>query len=99
MFRKFNYSFMAVFLAVLFLLTACSSATPLQQQGDGLTPQSRTTNGVQLWADNCARCHNMRPPESYSDAQWDVAVMHMRVRANLTAEDANAIVQYLKSAN
>src|ERR1043165_9630175 len=25
--------------------------------------------GAELWAENCTRCHNARPPEYYSDAQ------------------------------
>lgn len=55
--------------------------------------------GAQLWAENCMRCHNMRSPESYSDAEWNVAMHHMRVRANLTEADYKAILQFLKAAN
>ena len=60
---------------------------------------SATSNGVQLWAQNCGHCHNVRSPGSYSDAQWDVAMLHMRVRANLTAEEHRKILEFLKSAN
>ncbi len=94
MFNRISFTILTVLL-----INACSSATTNQPADSKQMPSSIATNGVQLWADNCARCHNMRPPESYSDAQWDVAVLHMRVRANLTADDANAIVKYLKSAN
>lgn len=55
--------------------------------------------GAQLWAENCMRCHNMRSPSSYSDAEWEVAVHHMRVRANLTAEEARTIIEFLKASN
>lgn len=55
--------------------------------------------GSQLWAENCIRCHNMRSPASYSDAQWEVIMQHMRVRANLTAEDSKLIEQFLKAGN
>jgi len=54
-------------------------------------------DGSKLWAQNCMRCHNARPPDSYSDAQWEVALMHMRIRANLTAEEHHAILNYLQS--
>jgi len=80
--------------AMLLLINACSSTTPTRQ-----IPQAIQKTGVKLWVDNCTNCHNMRSPDSYSDAQWEVAVLHMRVRANLAAEDARAIVEYLKSAN
>jgi len=55
--------------------------------------------GPQLWAQSCMRCHNFRSPKSLSDREWDIAVHHMRVRANLTAEEAEAILIFLKSAN
>jgi hypothetical protein len=56
-------------------------------------------SGAQLWAENCMRCHNLRSPETYSSAQWEVAVHHMRLRANLTGEEAQKITTFLKSAS
>jgi len=55
--------------------------------------------GSELWAENCMRCHNARPPQYYSDATWDIIVHHMRLRANLTGEEARAIAEFLKAAN
>jgi hypothetical protein len=54
---------------------------------------------AQLWAENCMRCHNMRPPDWYSDAQWDLAMMQMRVRGYLTGEQQKQILEFLQSAN
>lgn len=45
------------------------------------------------------RCDNMRSPSSYSDAEWEVAMHHMRIRANLTAEETRTIVEFLKASN
>ncbi len=55
--------------------------------------------GAQLWSENCARCHNVRSPASYSDGDWSVSMHHMRVRANLTAEEHVKILEFLKSGN
>jgi hypothetical protein len=33
----------------------------------GTTPEK---SGAELWADNCGRCHNIRPPDEFSGAQW-----------------------------
>ena len=55
-------------------------------------------SGAQLWAENCARCHNVRSPGSYSPVEWEVAMFHMRVRANLTPEEQQKILAFLKSA-
>lgn len=56
-------------------------------------------SGNQLWAENCTRCHNNRSPAAYSDAHWEVAMHHMRIRANLTAEEHTKILEFLQSAN
>ena len=55
--------------------------------------------GAQLWTENCVRCHNIRSPSTYSDAEWDVTMHHMRIRANLTADEHKKILAFLKSAN
>ncbi len=55
--------------------------------------------GAQLWAQNCIRCHNIRNPASLSDRQWEIVLHHMRVRANLTADEHRSILQFLKAAN
>src|SRR5262249_26265398 len=54
--------------------------------------------GEELWSNNCLRCHNIRPPTMYNDAQWDVILHHMRLRANITGQEQRAIVEFLKSA-
>lgn len=56
-------------------------------------------SGAQLWAETCIHCHNIRSPGSLSDAQWDVALLHMRVRANLTAEEQRKILAFMKTAH
>jgi hypothetical protein len=60
-------------------------------------PQKK--GGSELWAENCTRCHNARPPQYYSDAQWDIIVHHMRLRADLTGEEARAVAEFLKASN
>ncbi len=56
-------------------------------------------SGAQLWGENCIRCHNTPSPDTFSDAQWDVAISHMRVRATLTQQETDKIIDFLKSAN
>ena len=75
---------------------AVAAQTPAPSAPTGMPAPA---NGAQLWAQNCGHCHNVRSPGSYSDVQWDVAMLHMRVRANLTAEEHRKILEFLKSAN
>jgi len=61
--------------------------------------QAPARSGAEIWGDTCNRCHNYRDPGSYSDAQWNVAVMHMRVRAKLSGADAKAVLKFLQASN
>lgn len=60
---------------------------------------ARQRGGALMWSQNCMRCHNLRQPRERSDREWELIVHHMRVRANLTAEEHRLIVQFLQSAN
>ena len=59
----------------------------------------RNQAGALAWSQNCMRCHNLRNPKERSDREWETIVFHMRVRANLTAEEHRLIVRFLQSAN
>ncbi len=56
-------------------------------------------SGVQLWRENCGSCHNLHNTKRYSDAEWEVVATHMRIRANLPAEEVREILKFLKAAN
>jgi len=56
-------------------------------------------SGAQIWGENCIRCHSIASPDTFSDVEWDVAAMHMKIRANLTEEEAAKVVAFLQSAN
>ena len=75
-------------LAIVFGSTSCTTSNAV---GEKL--------GVQLWSENCNRCHNAPSPTNFSDAQWKTIGSHMKVRANLTDEEVNKIVEFLQSAN
>lgn len=77
------------FAAVMVVISSCSSTNSLVE----------AKSGAQLWGENCIRCHNAPSPETFSDTEWDVAIMHMRIRANLTENEAVKIAAFLKIAN
>jgi hypothetical protein len=52
---------------------------------------------TQIWAENCARCHNQRPMRGYNTAQREIVMHHMRVRANLTGDEQQRILEMLDS--
>ena len=81
------------FAALLGALVLCGCATSSPGTA-GAQP-----NGSRLWAQNCTRCHNSRSPAELSPAQWDPVMLHMRIRAGLTAADSRAILEFLQSSN
>jgi cytochrome c5 len=52
--------------------------------------------GEELYQINCNRCHSERYPTEFTSAQWQTIMLEMRVRANLPAEQAGKILQYLQ---
>ncbi len=74
----------------IFIVMACAGKAP---------EVAETHHGAKLWSDNCSRCHNVRSPNIYSDAQWEALTLHMRIRANLTPEESREILAFLKSAH
>ena len=102
-----NYSIFAALVGSA-LLTGCVSqnngeksagTAATTEPAAASTTASAAPGGAQLWADNCSRCHNMRPPQSYSDAQWEAVGMHMRLRANLTGMEQREITRFLQASH
>ena len=59
-------------------------------------PAKRKLTGQELYALNCNRCHPERYPTEFTAAQWKTIMVEMRVRANLPADQARAILKYLQ---
>jgi hypothetical protein len=57
---------------------------------------AKKLTGAELYAINCNRCHPERYPTEWTSAQWKTLMTHMRVRANLPAEQAKEILKYLQ---
>lgn len=67
------------------------AAMPLLAQTD---PKDRPRlDADETYKNNCMRCHTSTP--QYPAHTTQTIVMHMRVRANLTQEETEAILQYL----
>jgi broad specificity polyphosphatase/5'/3'-nucleotidase SurE len=59
-------------------------------------PAKKKLSGAELYAINCNRCHPERYATEWTAAQWKTLMLHMRVRANLPADQAKAILKYLQ---
>ena len=79
---------------ILALATALALPPALSAQNP-----TAVADGARVWADNCTRCHNARPSQERTDAQWRTIVLHMRARANLTRADARLVTTFLQATN
>lgn len=57
---------------------------------------AKKVSGVELYAIHCNRCHAERYPVEFNETQWKTLMLHMRVRANLPADQAREILKYLQ---
>jgi hypothetical protein len=57
---------------------------------------AKTLTGAELYAIHCNRCHPERYPTERTAEQWKTILTHMRVRANLPAEQARTIMRFLQ---
>ena len=91
-----------VTIAAILGLGMLAAQTPAAAEESKSAVQSdpmQFAKGARTWADTCARCHNMRDPKSLRDDQWRAAIAHMRVRAHLTATEAENVLVFLQQSN
>jgi hypothetical protein len=61
------------------------------------TSQMAAKTGSELWGENCVRCHNAPSSADFSNEQWAVIGMHMKLRANLTDDEIKKVVVFLSN--
>ncbi|MEQ9289570.1 MAG: cytochrome c [Cyclobacteriaceae bacterium] len=102
--KKINNTLLLILFVtcLVVVFTQCASQKAVSN-GDELTKGAPEyvlqKSGAQLWAESCIRCHNTASPSTFSDVQWDVAVTHMKLRAQLTQVEAEKIAEFMKLAN
>jgi hypothetical protein len=78
----------------------CALCVPLVSAGPPAAPekpvQTSTLSGATLYAIHCNRCHPERYATEFTAAHWKDIMIHMRVRANLPAAQAQEILKYLQ---
>ena len=81
---------------IFLVLISLGTMAIISINGCKASQQVSSKSGVQLWSENCQRCHNTPSPASFSPEQWETIGMHMQSRALLTDEERNKIVAFLK---
>jgi hypothetical protein len=69
--------------------------TEKSQKTEKKTTKKKLT-GAELYSMHCGRCHPQRYATEFTAAQWKTVMFEMRVRANLPAVQAKALLKYLQ---
>lgn len=88
--NKFNR--MVIIISAIIITTVIS----LVIEGCAVSEKISSKSGAQLWAENCQRCHNTPPPNTFSPEQWETVGLHMQSRALITDKERDKIVAFLK---
>jgi hypothetical protein len=84
-----------ILLALMALVPRCLTA-----RAQTMTKAERRElikEGAKLWPIYCNQCHNARSPGEKAPHEWDQEIMHMRTLGNIPAQDARALLEYLKT--
>ena len=87
----------AIYTASMALVPgADTKAEKPAEQKTGKKTEKKKLTGAELYAIHCGRCHPERYATEFKSAQWQTIMFEMRVRANLPATQAKAILKYLQ---
>lgn len=79
--------------ALAFTLLTLVGCAGLGHRREGESP------GETLYFDRCANCHDAFHPAAYSDAQWIGVMSRMQGEAQLSDDDALAVLRWLQANN
>ena len=83
-------------LAIISLLIVLTGSMTVILNSCTVSQKIEAKPGVQLWAENCQRCHNTPSSNTFSHDQWETIGLHMQSRALLTNKERDKIVDFLK---
>jgi len=89
-----------ILLLVVLIIYKCTSAlyrptiSDAQKSGTSL---DTLIAGRKSYIISCGSCHNLYLPEQYTKAEWKITLDNMQERSNITVEQKEIILKYLKS--
>ncbi|HKJ45012.1 MAG TPA: hypothetical protein VJ991_04205 [Balneolales bacterium] len=87
-------------MVISFVIISCGTGKKVSKDDMGdLGVMNVEKSGAVLWGENCGRCHNAPDPRAFSDLQWETLGKHMRIRAGLTADETQKIINFLQQSN
>ncbi|WP_374442185.1 cytochrome c [Epilithonimonas sp.] len=98
--KKYILSFCVIGAIVYSCKTQSAPATPPTPE----TPSTRVATssdavkqGQVLYAQRCARCHDLPAPSEFTASDWKPIMERMAPKAKLTAEETNWVLAYVNA--
>lgn len=86
--------------ALLLALAVGTLTVALPQDAAAQTPDPAViAKGAEIYGRQCMRCHNLRSPSEFGDVNWRTIMAQMRMRANLTREEARDVLAFVQATN
>lgn len=77
----------SMWVALSIILMASQLATDANAQ--------TANDGAMIYNLNCARCHNPRAAQEFTEEEWSVIMPHMRETAHLTGKEARSVEMFI----
>jgi cytochrome c1 len=93
-----------ILVFILFFAFACCKSpyfTPVQTDADKMQGRwadfsmDNLNKGFHLYVNKCAGCHTLYKPSLYTEEQWTSVMPEMAQRAQINAEEQQAIIRYI----
>jgi hypothetical protein len=92
---------------VTLFIVSCANLAPPPEISPTLIANARPdhvgakelTNGRKLFVSRCLECHTLPSVTKHTRQEWPHLVSRMAGRANLSTDERNAIVAYLRAAS
>ena len=78
------------------IIYSCTQSLYMPVVSDAVR-QEHLMQGRKLYVDRCSGCHNLHFPNEYTEQQWKMQLEEMQVKAKITDEQKELILDYLTS--
>ncbi len=95
---KYKVIALAVLSSIIYSCSSKSSVptTEVKKEEVKTSPMtSELTEGMYLYENNCAKCHNLYSPNDFNAEEWKTIVARMQKEAQLTDLEGQKIYNYL----
>lgn len=76
---------------------ACGTTIYVPEKTYGSDPEMLASlqQGRKLYIAKCSSCHNLYPPQKFDTAKWTHEMDEMKIKAQITEDQAQLILKYL----